>query len=244
MNNNEAKFILHGYRTSGADADDPVFEAALEQATKDPALSEWFSRQQAFDQKVSAALQATPVPASLREAILAGGSVSTTRVTEKKRWWTRAVPLALAASVAIVAGVLALMWPKQSAALQDFILADARLGAIHGGHGHAESDLQVAVNDPAMRLGGKLPLNFASLRDKGCRVIQFHGRDIAEACFNRNGVWFHCYVGRAADFPAVAIGGIPAIVEAGASAVALWSDGEHVVFVVSKAGANSLRSLL
>ena len=73
MNNEEAKFILQGYRPNGADAGDAAFRAALEQVQRDPALREWFARQQAFDAAVSTKLDAVPAPVGLREAILAGG---------------------------------------------------------------------------------------------------------------------------------------------------------------------------
>ena len=86
MNNEEAKFILQGYRPNGADAGDAAFRAALEQVQRDPALGEWFARQQAFDAAVSAKLDAVPAPVGLREAILAGGRVTTSDRTQTS-WW-------------------------------------------------------------------------------------------------------------------------------------------------------------
>lgn len=75
MNNEEAKFILQGYRPNGADAGDATFCAAVEQAKRDPALGEWFARQQSFDTAVGAKLAQVAPPSGLRAAILAGGKV-------------------------------------------------------------------------------------------------------------------------------------------------------------------------
>jgi hypothetical protein len=69
-------------------------------------------------------------------------------------------------------------------------VADARKSATHGGHGHETGELQAMLNNPATPLTGKLPIDYATLHDKGCRLVKFQGRDVLEVCFNRNGVWF------------------------------------------------------
>lgn len=56
MDNNKAKLKLAVYRRTGADANDPFFAEALQQAEKDPGLREWLAEQQAFDAKFAAAL--------------------------------------------------------------------------------------------------------------------------------------------------------------------------------------------
>ena len=38
ITNESAKFVLNAYRPNGADARDPIFRAALEQAARDPEL--------------------------------------------------------------------------------------------------------------------------------------------------------------------------------------------------------------
>ena len=136
------------------------------------------------------------------------------------------------------------LWPKQAEAFGDFALADARLSAIHGGHGHENNELQALLNDPATKLGQKLPINFANLHETGCRTITFQGRDVLELCFKRNGVWFHAYFARAADFPRVAMNATPTFEDRGSTAVASWRDAEHLIVVVSKTGRKNLEALL
>ena len=243
MNNAEAKFILQGYRSNGADAADQTFCAAVEQAAKDPALGEWFARQQAFDRAVSAKLAQITPPADLRAAILAGGRV-TAASAPRRAWWSHPAWLAAAASVAILFAVTLALWPRSAVAFENFAVADARNSAAHGGHGPEADELQAMLTNPATSLAGKLTIDYATLRDKGCRVVQFQGRDVLEVCFNRNGAWFHCYIARAADFPRLPVSAVPALVELGGAALASWNDGEHLLVVVSKTGLKDLEGLL
>jgi len=243
MNNEEARFILQGYRANGADAGDATFQAALAQAKSDPVLGEWLARQQTFDTAVSAKLAAVMPPADLRAAILAGGKV-TVADSSRRSWWNHPVWMAAAASVAVVLAVGLALWPKQASAFGDFIYADAKLTATHGGHGHESSQLQAFLNDPATRLGHKLPINFEELGMTGCRAINYRGHEIMELCFKRNGVWFHCYIARAADYPQVAMSNQPTLVDKGSSCVATWKDTEHLIVVVSNSGRQNLEALL
>ena len=243
MNNAEAKFILQGYRPNGTDAGDATFCAAVEQAKNDPVLGQWFARQQAFDAAVSARLAQVVPPTDLRAAILAGGRV-TSAGTAHRGGWNRPVWLAAAASVAVLLAAGLALWPKQAAAFSDFALADAKLSAMHGGHGHESNELQAMLNDPATRLGQRLPINFANLHETGCRTVGFKGHDVLELCFKRNGVWFHCYIARATDFPRVAVNSTPTLEDRGSTALAAWTDDAHVIVVVSKTGRKNLQALL
>lgn len=243
MNNAEAKFILQGYRPNGTDAGDETFRAAVEQAGRDPALGEWFARQQAFDRAVSAKLEQITPPADLRAAILAGGRV-TAAGAPRRIWWSHPAWLAAAASLAIMFAVTLALWPRSALAFENFAMADAKNSSTHGGHGHETGELQATLSNPAIPLTGKLPIDYGTLHDKGCRMVKFQGRDVLEICFNRNGVWFHCYIARASDFPRLAIGSAPKLVEMGGAALASWTDGQHLLFVVSKTGLKDLEGVL
>ncbi len=242
MNNEEAKFILQGYRPNGADSGDATFNAALEQARNDPALGEWFARQQAFDAAVSARLAQVAPPSDLRGAILAGGKV--TAPQSGRAWWNRPAWMGAAASIAIMLAAGMALWPNRAEALPQFVLEDVRLSAVHGGHGHENNELQAVLNDPGTRLGQKLPIQFANLHETGCRTINCRGHDVLELCFKRNGVWFHAYIARKRDFPTVAKDVAPRITDHGSTSLATWVDDEHVIMVVSKSGRKNLEALL
>ena len=72
ITNETAKFLLTAYRPNGADAQDPVFRDALEQAARDPELGAWFKEQRGFDSMIADKLSGIEPPATLRSAILVG----------------------------------------------------------------------------------------------------------------------------------------------------------------------------
>lgn len=244
MNNEEAKFILQGYRPDGADQGDATFCAAVEQAKNDPALGAWFAKQQAFDAAVSAKLAQVAPPAGLRAAILAGGRMSGEAAPAPRAWWNRPVWMAAAAGIAIMLAAGVALWPNRAQGLTEFALADAKLSATHGGHGHENNELQAVLNAPSTRLGQPLPVDFTNLHETGCRTVNYRGHDVLELCFKRNGVWFHAYFARKADFPALAQVGVPQITDHGSTSMATWADADHVIVVVSKTGRKNLEALL
>lgn len=243
MNNAEAKFILQSYRPNGADNADATFCAALEQARTDPELGRWLAREQTLDAAVSTKLSEIQPPADLRATILAGGRVTQTGST-RRAWWLRPQWLAAAAGLALLLGVGLTFWSSRPESLEDFALDDARLSATHGGHGHESNELQAVLNNPGVRLGQKLPVNFANLLETGCRTVRFRGHDVLELCFKRNGVWFHCYIAQASDFPQLAMSTNPTLEDRGKIALASWADAEHLIIVVSKTGRKNLEALL
>ena len=246
MNTQQAKFILQGYRPSGADAGDATFGAALAQTREDEALRAWFAQEQAFDRAVSAKLGEVQAPAGLREAILAGGRL-TAPATAARRWWRQPAWLAVAASVALLFAASIALWPRSAAAdgsLPAFALNDAIHSETHEGHGAASGALQAALGGPATRLGGRLPVDFAALSKAGCRSLTFQGHEVLEVCFKRNGAWFHCYIAQRADFPALAAAVAPVLVDRNSSSIASWADNSLVYVVVSKTGRSALEKLL
>lgn len=244
MNNVEAKFILQGYRPNGADAGDATFVAALEQTRADPALRDWFAREQAFDAAISAKLGEIQPHAGLREAILAGGRVTPSDTTPRS-WW-RQPALMMAAGVAVLFAAGLAFWPKSVAAngaFTQFALTDAMHSETHGGHGAETGALQAALSQPTTHLSAGLPVNFAALRDGGCRTVSFEGHAVLEVCFKRDGAWFHCYIAQRADFPALATTS-PTVLDRNGASLAAWADASLLYVIVSKAGRSALEQLL
>ena len=244
MNTQQAKFILQGYRPSGADAGDATFAEALEQVRLDPVLGQWLAREQSLDRAISAKLAEVPAPAGLLESILAGGRVSD---TTQRSWWQHPALLAAAAGFAVLLATGLALWPKPAEAnsrLAEFALGDTLGSAKHGGHGEETGALQAMLSQPTTRLGNQLPVDFKTLRSAGCRTINFEGHELLEVCFKRDGTWFHCYIAQRADFPALAAAAAPVLVDNGGASVASWADASHLYLVVSKTGRTALARLL
>lgn len=244
MKNEEAKFVLHAYRPNGADAGDTTFSAALEQTKRDPALEKWFAAQQAFDRAMCAKLGSVAPPESLRASILTGAKVSQPRASAA--WWRSPVPVALAASLALLIAVGIAFWPANASAEQiaAFAINDTLRQSHAGSEGPEAAELQAMLSQADRRLSAGMPLDFAALRANGCRTIRFEGRELIEVCFKRNGKWFHCYVARAADFPRLADKLPPTFTDKEGASAAAWSDGQHIFVVASKAGRDAIRGLM
>ncbi|MGC4074750.1 MAG: DUF3379 family protein [Nibricoccus sp.] len=248
MDNEEAKFILRAYRQSGADAGNEAFAEALEQAKRDPELGRWLERELALDKVVVAKVRAVTPPAGLRDAILAGGKMSVR--PQQKTWWRQPQWMALAASVALIAGTW-LGWSRfaggrEARSFGEFAMNDVMKAANHDAHGPGMGQLAAIVSDPARKLSAALPIEFDALKDNGCRTVRFAGHDVLEVCFMRGGKLFHFYAMKRPDKSRIDVGveGLRfADTKDGASS-AVWSDGQHVYALVGVGSGDMLRAFL
>src|SRR2546428_13970624 len=108
MDSRLAKEILLRCRPGTAEASDPEFAEALEQAKRDPELGRWFAQHQAFHNTIRDRFKQLPVPTGLKEDILAGY-----RPAEIPVWWQQPVfrALSAAAVIALLLGV-AVLWSQ------------------------------------------------------------------------------------------------------------------------------------
>jgi anti-sigma factor RsiW len=106
MKNKEAKALLEVCRPGGADASDPQFQHALQQAARDPGLARWFDEQRNFDADFARSLGSVALPADLKDSILAARKV--VKPWTWSDWRARvAAAAALVAALASVGGLLA-----------------------------------------------------------------------------------------------------------------------------------------
>lgn len=248
MNNEQARFLLRAYRPGGRDADDAAFSEALQQAQADPALGAWFEGQQAFDAAVAARLQAVTPPPGLREAILTGARLSR---AEPRTWWRSAGWLAMAASLAVIASLVATyrVWrpgPAQAelAQIADFALTEPAVAHDAGPHADHLGAFGAWLQNPAIRITSDPPVDLAQLKAQGCRAVNIAGHEVFEVCFNRNGGWYHLYLARRSDFaPAQGPAG-PVFREQGQRATVAWTDQECAYVLMARGGADALRRIL
>lgn len=100
MDNQKAKDILACYRPGRDDQADPQFAAALEQARHDPDLARWLEQQAGLDAALREKFKQIPVPAELREKVLA--QLPARRVVV---WWWQPAFRAAAAALAVLATI-------------------------------------------------------------------------------------------------------------------------------------------
>lgn len=246
MKNQEAKFILGAYRPDGQDAADATFREALAQSEKDPELRAWFDRQRKFDSHVSAKLKEIAPPPGLREAILTGSRVSVGAARPRRNWWVPAGWLAAAAAVAIVATIAlktrATAALPTGAQLAAFALDDsANHHDQHIGMPAGLNSLQAQLANVQVPLSKGMSLNLDQMRKEHCRLVKVGGREVFEICFQREGAWYHVYVGSRHDFAPGAIEPRALMHVQGQFASTAWADAERVYALVTPAGPEALQ---
>ena len=207
MTNEQAKFILSGYRPNGQDTSDPSVVEALKQAKLDPQLADWFAKEQAHAASVAAKLQEIAPPPDLRSAILAGSRVSGDGAARGP--WARIVGYAAAACLLAALGFLGYrssMDPTQGNRLAAFAIRDAHASP-HGSSGTLTNIVRTALADDALALSAEVPIDYEALLDSGCRTVDLDGQDVIEVCFRRSGARVHLYAARMDEFPAELIPG-------------------------------------
>jgi hypothetical protein len=225
MDNNKAKLRLAVYRRTGADAQDPFFAEALQQAEKDPALREWLADQQQFDAQFAAALGEIRGPKEGRAHIEA-------TMMRRPIHWLRRWPVALAASIAVLLGAYftfergrALSLPQNASVAQ---LAE-HLSAHHASIGLMSSDyskLRTWIAEKGGPLPDRLPPGLAQLGVLGCQTWETNHGKVSLVCFVRgNKDMIHLYVFEnprdGASLPEM---GAPRYERAGEWSFALWRD--------------------
>ena len=94
MNQHQAKHFLGSCRPGGQDQHDPLFSEAARHLQTDPALAEDFAKQQAFDARMTRAVQGSAVPEGLKDSILTSRKIVR---PPSWSWWQQPVPASAAA---------------------------------------------------------------------------------------------------------------------------------------------------
>src|ERR1044071_6398321 len=97
MDSLHAKEILTRYRPGSTGDSDPDLAQALEQLERDPDLARWFEQHRAFQAAVADRFKNLPLPAGLKDKILAGYRPAPVVI-----WRERPIYPALAAAAALV----------------------------------------------------------------------------------------------------------------------------------------------
>jgi hypothetical protein len=246
MTNDEAKFILSGYRPGGEDSPDPRLAEALEQAQKDPALQQWMIQSQRFDANVAAKVRALEVPRDLRSKILAGARASRPLSAARPRrrfptWLRMAAVIAVLAAIGAHQYYQGLSAPVGLQSFGQFALTD--LGS-KGHLGDPDTVMETALSASTTPIDrGTLPVDLARMKSDGCRTLRYAGLRVVEVCFRRGAASYHLYIlpreGKAAALPRDRFEQIGKDASA-----AVWSDAQYVFAVTTKGGSEALWRVL
>jgi hypothetical protein len=198
MTNAAAKLVLNTYRPSGADAQDPTFRAALDQAARDPDLAAWFKEQRSFDSLVAAKLTEIMPPLNLYSAILAGME---TRPPARR---FAMGPIFALAAVVVLSGVIVLpMYMEhnsRTAMIEEFQKANLtmlsspslpQLDLVTNDFSRTQEYL-AKMNAPCVP---QLPGALLGLPTVGCKAFTWNNQQLSLTCFRLpSGELLHVFV--------------------------------------------------
>jgi hypothetical protein len=198
ITNESAKFVLNAYRPNGADARDPVFRAALEQAARDPELAAWFKEQRSFDSLIAGKLAEVQPPATLYSAIVSGiANRSPTR-----RFTIR--PLLALAAVLVLSGAILLPLYMERGSRSKLIEQYQRANLTMLNSAPAPKlDLVTADFSATQEYLAKmdapcipfLPGSLLDLPTAGCKTLHWKGQEFSLTCFRLpSGELLHVFV--------------------------------------------------
>jgi hypothetical protein len=198
ITNESAKFVLNAYRPNGADAQDPVFRDALEQAARDPELGAWFKEQRSFDSLIASKLAEFQPPASLYSTILAGIA----NRSPIRRFTFRPLP-ALAAVLVLSGMILLPMYMEhvsQSGLIEQYQRANLtmlsstpapNLDLVTAEFSRTQAYL-AEMKAPCIP---SLPGSLSDLPTAGCKTLRWQGQEFSLTCFRLpSGELLHVFV--------------------------------------------------
>jgi hypothetical protein len=198
ITNESAKFVLHSYRPNGADARDPIFRAALEQAARDPELGAWLKEQRAFDSLIAGKLAEFQPPATLYSAIMAGIA----NRSPIRRFNIR--PLLALAAVLVLSGAILLPFYLESSSRSKLIEQFQRANlTMLSSTPVPQLDLVTAEFSRTQEYLAEmkapcipsLPGSLLDLPTAGCKTLRWKGQDLSLTCFRLpSGELLHVFV--------------------------------------------------
>jgi len=248
VDRHEAQEILACYRRELDDAADPRFAEAFELARQDPALGRWLEDQTALDAALREQFRRIPVPANLRDTILARHPVNRRATARSTAWWRQPWLHAAVAGLAALAVVAGIWLANRPVAFDAYRREMAGLVS-----GEYEIDLKTnhfdEIRDFLATRGW--PSDYAltpaiqGLEAEGVSVLHWRGRKVSLICLEagEDEDLFLFVVDRSVfrDAPGLES---PQFVTVGRMTTAAWSAGDKVYFLAGHADEQSLRRYL
>jgi uncharacterized membrane protein YbaN (DUF454 family) len=228
MDSQQAKEILMRYRPGTDDAADPEVVQALEQAKRDPALGHWLDQHRLFQSAVRDRLRQLPVPAGLKEEILAAGASA-----DVLAWWRHPLAQALAAAAAIVLLIgLAAFWKhapedKSFHAFRQRMVRNAQRGYVMDMTATNLDEIRQFLAAHQAHADYVLPAPLEKLPGDGCAILHWHNKMVSMVCFalgSRADLFL--FVASRSDLPDAPSARDPEFTRIGKLTAASWSAGD------------------
>jgi len=239
----EAKRILLACRPGTTDEGDPDVREALTVVAREPALARWWQEQQQVQAALRETFRKLPVPATLKDEILARKKIVAIG------WW-RTTKFQIAAMAAALTVLLALVFLRSPAEPDTFAqfrdrmvrmaIREYRMDVTTTTEAEIRGFLQANQGHPDYRL----PTTMADVPLFGAGRLTWKGQPVSMICFERQaGVLMYLFVIDRAAF-ATAPGSTPEFEEVVQRPTASWSERGRIYLLASEAGEADLRTLV
>lgn len=243
MSPEEARRILLACRPGTTDASDAEVRAALDLADRDPALGDWWREQQAVQAALRERLRELPLPATLKDDILARRNV-----VKIDAWRSYRLPLIAAAAALMLLCALVFLRPgREPDTFADFrsrmvrmVVREYRMDVTTS----AESEIRDFLRAQRGHADFRLPAPLAQVPLFGAGRLTWQGRPVSMICFERQaGVLMYLFVIDRAAF-GTAPGAQPEFTDVVRRPTASWSDGGQLYVLATEATVEDLQTLV
>jgi len=243
MDRDQAKEILLRYRPGRDDMIDAETREALALVDRDAELARWFEQQQKADGAIRARLRETPVPADLKERILAER-----KVVRVDFGWPKPVLIAAAAAVVVLSMVG--LWVYQNRAASE--LSAYRASMVRYVASGYNMYIKASSFDELRQVLAQKhwPTDFAvpdSLRNVtviGGSAVPWNGQKVDLACMrsDKGGLWL--FVVKEAALRNAPATATPQVEMVDPMATAVWSQDGNTYLLVVQGDQQSLKKYL
>ena len=221
MTRDEAKQLLEAARPNGRDEADPRVAEALRMAAQDPELAQLLERQRSLDATMTAGMNAIPVPADLRQSILAGF-----KIVRPHFWqdWRTATAAAAAVVLLLAVGIYIINQTTNGfASFRKQLVTENWAGDPHLGLESSDlSQIRTWLTNNGAAGDFALPPALAGARLHGARVFEYENHKISLVCLSEGARHLHLYVLDQAPFSDLPPIGAPDFEKCGAWKTASW----------------------
>lgn len=237
--------ILSVYRADESACAEERFAEARRALASDPNLAQWWADEKRLDAEIGAKLRGTPLPAGLKERVLAVGKRPPVRKPA-----VNAIALLAAACFLALAVAISLRKPAPDSArslasyrdeMVNFIKVPPALDMTTNRLADATAFLEKTGAPSAIALPPKLQ----ALEPVGCRTLRFGDSDIALICFKRSdGRLLHLFVANRKALPHFSSGAGPDYAAQGEWMTATWSEGDQIYLMMVQGDRAALENYL
>jgi hypothetical protein len=243
MNKEQAREILLSYRPGRDDTSDPQVAEALRLLDQDPELARWFAEQQRTDEAIRARLSATPVPADLKQRILAEQ-----KIVRHDFVWRRPVLIAAAAAV-IILGMISLWALRAGAgggvsAYRADMVRVVENGYTMSVRANSFDQLRQILSEKNWPSDFIVPDRLRNVTVVGGSALEWKGHKVALACMKDHGRGLWLFVVENAAFRHAPDSETPSVQTVGTSPTAVWSQSGNTYLFTAQGDEAFLRKYL